>query len=269
MTPREKLAAELRTARLAAGFASHDALAAAMAVDRTLVTKAESATARVPSDATLRAWAGHTGKDPERWVIVAEVVRSASDGVPGWIEDYLRAEGVAYSLRFWQPMIVPAIFQTTDYRRALLVASGHVPDAIDAMLAANAERQEILDRLDPPEVVALIDELVLIRLVGSAEIMFDQLTHLADMAERPNVIVQVVPADAGATAGLSGAANIATGDGIPDTLHGDALPEGHTTDSRSQVRAATVAFDRIHAKALPAHLSQARIIEIRDEKWKI
>ena len=92
MTPREKLAAELRAARLTAGFASHDALAAAMAVDRTLVTKAESATQRVPSDDVLRAWAEHTGKSPERWVVMAEVCRTAADGVPGWFEDYLRAD---------------------------------------------------------------------------------------------------------------------------------------------------------------------------------
>lgn len=273
MTPREKLATELRQARLTAGFTSHDALARKMGVDRSVVAKAESSTQRVPSDATLDAWAAHTGAHtgttPDRWVVIAEVCRTAADGVPGWIEDYLRAEGVAYGLRFWQPMIVPAMFQTVEYRRALLVASGHTPDAIDAMLAANTERQKVLERLDPPEVIAVLDESVLHRLIGSPEVMFDQLTHLAELAERPNVIIQIVPADVGATAGLSGAMNLATGDGIPDTLHGDALPEGHTTDSRSQVRAAVVAFDRIRSKALPSDLSQARIREVANERWKI
>jgi transcriptional regulator with XRE-family HTH domain len=269
MTPREYLATELRRARIAAGFNSHESLAARLGCDRTLVTHAESGTSRVPSDATLEAWADHTGGSAERWLAMAEIVRSAADGVPGWFEDYLRAEGEAYQLRYWQPSIIPAMFQTPGYRRALLSDAGHMPDAIDAVLAANAERQKLLERPDPPEITALIDEFVLLRLIGSPEIMYEQLTHLADTSQRPNISIQVVPGNARATAGYSGAMNLASGDGIPDTLHGDALPEGHTTDSRSQVRAAVVAFDRIRGKALPCDLSRDRIIEIRDEKWKI
>jgi transcriptional regulator with XRE-family HTH domain len=268
-TPREFLASELRRARLDAGFASHDALAVRMGVVRTVVSHAESGTFRVPSDATLTAYATHTGVSAERLIGMAQVARSATDGVPGWIEDYLKAEADAFALKFWQPMIVPAMFQIPDYRRALLADAGHSPEAIDASLAANAERQAVLDRVDPPEVVALIDEFVLLRLIGSRETMHEQLADLITKSGCPNVCIQVVPGEARATAGYSGAMNLATGDGIPDTLHGDALPEGHTTDSRSQVRAAVVAFDRIRGKALPCDLSQARMIEIRDEKWKM
>jgi transcriptional regulator with XRE-family HTH domain len=269
MTPREYLATELRRARLTAGFTSNQALAARMGVDRTLVTHAESGASRVPSDATITAWAEHTGANADRLIGMAQVARSATDGVPGWIEDYLKAEAVAYSLRFWQPTIVPALFQVPGYRRVLLADAGHLPEAIDAMLAANAERQAILDRSDPPEVVALIDEFVLLRLIGSRETMHEQLTHLVSVSERPSVCIQVVPADVRTTAGYSGAVNLASGDGIPDTLHSDALPEGHTMDSRSQVRAAVVAFDRIRADAMSRALSRARITEIRDERWKI
>ena len=71
----------------------------------------------------------------------------------------------------------------------------------------------ILDRADPPDVVALIDELVLHRLIGSPEIMHEQLLHVAELAERPYVCVQVVPTAAGATAGLSGDDDLASGDG--------------------------------------------------------
>jgi hypothetical protein len=269
LTPREKLAAELRAARLAAGFTSHDALAAAMAVDRTLVTKAESPTQRVPSDALLTAWAEHTGRSPERWAVMAEVCRTAADGVPGWFEDYLRAEGVAYALRYWSPIIVPALFHTAAYARALLLAAQTDTSdaAIDALVSAKLERQTILERADPPEVVALIDELVLHRMIGSPEITYEQLTRIADLSERPYICVQVVPADAGATAGLSGAMNLASGDGA-DVLHTDAVPEGHTTESRSQVRQAAVAFERVRGRAMPRDLSRARIMEVANERWK-
>ena len=270
MTPREKLAAELRAARLAAGFTSHDALAAAMAVDRTLVTKAESPTQRVPSDALLTAWAERTGKSPERWVVMAEVCRTAADGVPGWFEDYLRAEGVASVLRFWSPIILPALFHTADYARALLLAAqtDTSPEHIDPLVAAKLERQTILDRPDAPEVIAVIDEPALYRLIGSVATMNEQLTRIADLSERPNVTVQVVAADIGATAGLSGDIAIAVGDGIADTLHTDAIPEGHTTDSASAVRQALVAFERVRGLAHPRALSRQLILEVVNERWK-
>jgi hypothetical protein len=108
--------------------------------------------------------------------------------------------------------------------RALLLAAqtDTSDEAIEALVTAKLERATILDRVDPPDVVALIDELVLHRLIGSPEIMHEQLIHVVELAERPYVCVQVVPTAVGATAGLSGAVNLASGDGSPDVLHTDA-----------------------------------------------
>lgn len=271
MTPREKLATELRQARLTIGFTSHQALADHMAADRTVITKAESGTARVPSDETLKAWAEHTSVDPGRWLVMAEVCRTAADGVPGWFEDYLRAEGVASVLRFWNPNIVTPIFHTADYARALLMAAqtDTSQEHIDSLVAAKLDRQSILDRSDAPEVIAVIDEPVLHKLIGTSETMYEQLIRVAELSERPNITVQVVAADIGATAGHSGDIAIAAGcDGIPDTLHTDAIPEGHTHDSPSLVRGALVAFERIRGLAHPRALSRQLILEVANEQWK-
>lgn len=116
--------------------------------------------------------------------------------------------------------------------------------------------------------MALIDELVLHRLVGSPEIMHDQLIRVAELAERPYVCVQVVPTDVGATAGLSGDINLASGDGAPDVLHTDAVPEGHTTESRSLVRKAGVIFERTHGYAMPRVQSRDLILEVANDRWK-
>jgi len=62
----------------------------------------------------------------------------------------------------------------------------------------------ILDRADPPHVVTVLDESVLHRLIGSPAIMYEQVTHLADVAERPAVSIEIVPSSTGANAGLSG-----------------------------------------------------------------
>jgi hypothetical protein len=126
----------------------------------------------------------------------------------------------------------------------------------------------VLQRTEPPEVVAVLHEMVLRRLIGSPEIMHDQLTHLADLATRPNISVHVVPSSVGAHAGLSGDISLASGDGGPDVLHTDAVPEGHTAESRSLVRRAAVTFERIRRDALPCAQSRDLIMEVADEQWK-
>jgi transcriptional regulator with XRE-family HTH domain len=267
--PRAFLGAELRRARAAAGFASQDALAARLGFDRTVITKTETGE-RLPTADLLATWCEACGLDEEHFARLATLARRADGPVPGWFETWLAAEGSAAILKYWSPIIVPALFHTAGYARALLLAAqtDTSDDAIGALVAARLERAHILSRADPPDVVALIDELVLHRLVGSSKIMHEQLLQVVDLCQRPNVCVQIVPAAAGATAGLSGDISLARGDGAPDVLHTDAVPEGHTTEARPLVRAAEVAFERIRGCALPRAQSCDLMMEVADERWK-
>jgi transcriptional regulator with XRE-family HTH domain len=267
--PKGFLGDELRRARLAAGFSSQDALAGTLGFDRTVITKAESGD-RPPTVDVLAAWCRACHLDEDHFLRLAVLARRADGPVPSWFEGWLEAEGGAHMLRYWSPIIMTPIFQTAGYARALLLAAqtDTSDEAISALVEAKLERAAILDRAEPPDVVALIDELVLHRLIGSPEVMHEQLTHVAELAVRPYVCVQVVPTAIGATAGLSGTLNVASGDGTPDVLHRDAVPEGHTTDSRSLVRKAEVAFERIRGYALPRGQSRDLIMEVADEQWK-
>jgi Domain of unknown function (DUF5753) len=128
------------------------------------------------------------------------------------------------------------------------------------------DRQVILDQPKPPHVVVVLDESVLHRLIGSPLIVADQLTHVADLSERANISVQVVPAGTGANAGLSGAFDLASGDGTPEVLRMDAV-EDVTVESRSLVRRAADIFVRVQADALPRAASRALIREAA-ERWK-
>ncbi len=89
-----------------------------------------------------------------------------------------------------------------------------------------------------------------------------------ELAERPYVCVQVVPTAVGATAGLSGDMSLASGDGGPDVLHTDAVPEGHTTEARSLVRRAGVAFERTRGHAMPRAQSRDLVLEVANDIWK-
>lgn len=266
--PAAFLGARLRRARLDAGFTSQETLAVKLGFDRTVIAKAETGE-RPPTDAVLDAWCAVCQLDRDLFSGLAELARSVDGPVPTWFEDWLSAESEAYALRYWSPIIVTPIFQTDGYARALLLAAQTDTSdaAISALVEAKLARQEILERPEPPEVVALIDELVMHRLIGSPEIMHEQLTRIAELAERPYICVQVVPTSVGATAGLSGEICLATGDG-PDVLHTDATPEGHTTETRSHIRAAAVAFERIRGRAMPRAESRDLILEVANERWK-
>ncbi|MCZ9342364.1 DUF5753 domain-containing protein, partial [Streptomyces sp. TRM76130] len=56
-------------------------------------------------------------------------------------------------------------------------------------------RARLLTRDDAPQVWAIIDESVLLRVLGSAEVMREQLEHLVRAAAWPNVTLQIVPLD--------------------------------------------------------------------------
>ena len=70
------------------------------------------------------------------------------------------------------------------------------------MVAARMDRQAVLARDKPPTLWIVLDEGVLYRPVGGSMIMNEQLTHLAEMARRPNVMVQIVPSSVGAYEGI-------------------------------------------------------------------
>jgi hypothetical protein len=162
-------------------------------------------------------------------------------------------------------LIVPGLCQTGDYARSLFIGARHDAVKADEMVTARLGRQTIFDRADPPHVVAVLDESVLHRLIGSAAVMHDQIMHLAELAES-TIQVQIVPAARGANAGLSGGFTIASCDGAPEVLRMEAV-EDVTEERRPLVRHAALAFDLVRGDALPCDSSRTLIVEAA-EQWK-
>jgi transcriptional regulator with XRE-family HTH domain len=257
--------AELRRARMTAGFASQDALAARIGFDRSVVAKAETGQ-RPPTAEVLAAWCEACRLDDGLFGRLAVLARRADGPVPTWFEDWLRAEGEAHTLRIWQPLIVPGLLQTPEYARALFLAAGADDAKADELVALRLERQSIIDRADPPQIITVLDESALRRLVCLPASMYEQLTRLAEMSERPNISVEVVPASTGANAGLSGGFQLASCDGAPDVLNMNGVQDV-TEERQALVRNATRIFDLVRGDALPRAASRALILEAA-EQWK-
>ena len=117
---------------------------------------------------------------------------------------------------------------------------------------------------EPPHCTVIIDESVLLRPIGGPQIMHDQLMHLAEMAGRPNVMMQVVPF--GANAGLCGGFMIASTEGTSDVAIQESL-EDVTSGGRAFVRKAGIRVERVRGGALPVAASRIRILEGAEE-WK-
>ena len=75
---------------------------------------------------------------------------------------------------------------------------------VERQVAARVERQGVLSRTDPPEVTAVLDEVVLRRGTSSTDIDQAQLQHLLELSQRPQITLQVVPFSAGTYMGQVG-----------------------------------------------------------------
>jgi hypothetical protein len=80
-------------------------------------------------------------------------------GLPTWFQNYAELEAKATQIRTYQAQVVHGLLQTEDYARAVLRPAR--PSNLDQLTAARMERQEILNRTDPPWFWMVLDEAAL------------------------------------------------------------------------------------------------------------
>jgi transcriptional regulator with XRE-family HTH domain len=259
-SPLDFFGAEVRHARGAAGMSQAE-LGAAAHCDGSVVSRIEAGLAEPPAgfpeacDAAFperggfftRFWRDHQG-----W----------GGPYPPWFLDWLGIEREAAVLRMWEPMLIPGLLQVEGYARAIFASwRQDSPGTVEAKVAARLDRQQIFSREDPPVLWVLVDELVLARRVGDAAVMAAQLAHLAEMAARPHVTIQVVTEQAGAYAGLSAGLVIAADPGGTQAAHLDTGIQGMTVAEPALIGRAVNLLDTLRAEALPRAASLELITE--------
>jgi transcriptional regulator with XRE-family HTH domain len=263
--PGKRLGRKLREARVSAGYRSQQEFGTVMNMHRTAVTKIESGTRQISSD-LLRKWCEICHVDYELYEASARLAWvSEASPVPEWFEDFRKAQVLAHTIRTWHPIIVPGPLQIPDYARALTEAAGAGDDVTEERVAAriDLQQQTIERRPAPVNLLAVMDEAVLHRRVGSEEIRYKQLVHLAEQGQRKHIGIQVVPASRGANAGHVGAFTIASLDDA-DVMLMDAV-EDVTTDKRPAIRAAMAIFDRVRLDALSGPESLELIVKVAEQ----
>lgn len=151
---------------------------------------------------SLRLSSDHTDRDRGWWEL-----HRFTDEYPRFVDQESRATQIGVC----QPLVVPGILQTPAYARAATAAiTGREPEdpAVLARVEVRVGRQyDLLDRMsgaDPPQLTVVLDEAVLRRPVGGAEVMRAQLDALLLLGALDALTLVIRQTEDGAHAGLGG-----------------------------------------------------------------
>jgi hypothetical protein len=181
---------------------------------------------------------------------------------PVWFRDWLKVEREATLIRWFEPMIVPGLLQTRAYAHAIIAGARLVGEAeVKQLVTTRMQRQGLLTRPRPPDLIAIIDEGALRRKVGGADVMAAQCEHLLACAEQPTIQIHVVPAEAGAYAGLAGAFALAKGSDF-ETAHLETPWQSRVSDQQNAIDSLIRRWEGIRGEALPRTQSIELIKEV-------
>ncbi|MER6794648.1 helix-turn-helix domain-containing protein [Amycolatopsis mediterranei] len=163
---------------------------------------------RIPKVEQVALLMGALVVEPGERARLLDLARSAHE--PSWLEkrvpgvapsvsSYAEHERAATAIFDWEPAVIPGLFQTPDYIRALL-SGQEQPDQIERIVHARMARREVLARYHPLDYHVVVGEGALRAEVGGVPVMAEQLQHLLHVSMRRNIRLQVLPVRASAQA---------------------------------------------------------------------
>jgi hypothetical protein len=94
-------------------------------------------------------------------------------------------------------LLIPALLQTERYAEGITIDSlpfARTDELIRLLTHLRMQRQQnVFSRNDVPKMRFLIDESALLRCIGSADVMREQLGHLLAMAKHDRICIRVIP----------------------------------------------------------------------------
>jgi transcriptional regulator with XRE-family HTH domain len=268
---RRRLGSELRRLREAKGMTAED-VANRLLVSQSKISRLENGRRSI-SQRDVRDLCQVYGVEDTR--LVESLMHMAKESrQQGWwhafgdvpYSVYIGLETEAESLRVYDSLVVPGLLQTRAYATAVI--EGTEPEStqeqVERRTGVRLQRQERLGDPDSPlRFWVVVDEAALRRVVGSREVMREQLEHLARMSTEAHITVQVLPYDAGAHPGMTG--NFAILEFADTTDSSVVYIEGVTSDlyleKAADVHGYSVMYEHLRAQALSAEASRQFILE--------
>ncbi|MFG2553228.1 Scr1 family TA system antitoxin-like transcriptional regulator [Streptomyces sp. NPDC048581] len=255
-SPRALLGAELRHAREKAGL-SQEQLGQLLFASGSFVGQLEAGTRRIqPEHARVLDEVLGTGDFFQRNCRAA-----AKSRYPEHFAEAAEAEAEATAIRQYAPMLIPGLLQTPAYARAVTRAYGPTApeEIVDERVEARMARTRLLDDPTKPLLWAVLDEAALRRVTGGRPVMAEVLRHVADLARRARVIVQVLPFSAGAHTAMQGPLKLMDFEDAPPLVYFEGVGTGRLEDDPATVARLRFTFELLAAAALSPEKSLSLI----------
>ncbi|MFC9433455.1 helix-turn-helix domain-containing protein [Nocardia sp. NPDC057030] len=252
---------------------SKEEVSAQTGINVTTLYRIETAQAR-PQRRTLQAMLDLYGVTEEQREDAMELLSDAlkpgmSRAYEGSVSEvyaaYINFESEALSARHYQTSTIPGLLQTMEYATAVIDTSMPKVEAaiMEDRARARMDRAANLTKDEPLELWVVMDEAAIRRTVGGPAVMHGQLDRLLQETKRKNVILQILPFDAGAHPGMAGSFTLLDFHDPADPelvyvegIAGDELIEGHP-----EIRRFGVIFDQLRAMALSPRDSAEMIMD--------
>lgn len=256
-----RLAAMLHEMRESANL-SKEVVSAKTGINVTTLYRIETAQAR-PQRRTLTAMLDlYNIGEPQRSDALQLLVDALRPGMARSFEDavsevygaYINFEAEALSARFFQSTFIPGLLQTEPYANAVYETTmPKISEQVrEQRIQARVQRSKVLTKDDALELWVVLDEAVIRRNVGGREIMREQLQRLRDETEKRNVILQILPFDAGAHPGMLGSFTLLDfpDPADPELVYVEGIANDELIEGHPEVRRYGVMFDQLRAMAL-------------------
>ncbi|ACZ88379.1 helix-turn-helix domain-containing protein [Streptosporangium roseum] len=192
-----------------------------------------------------------------------------NDILPSWFETYVGLEESATGIRNYEVQFVPGLLQSEGYARAVvrLGFPAAPEEEVERRVRLRLARQRLLRGAEPPHLWAVLDEAVLRRPLGGAEVMRDQIDHILRALELPNVTVQIVPFSVGGHAAAGGPFSILrfSQPDLPDVVYMEQLTSAVYLEKRDDVDRYLEVMERLCIEAEPASRTREILTRIREE----
>ncbi|WP_212912222.1 helix-turn-helix transcriptional regulator [Streptomyces sp. TS71-3] len=270
------LGKRLRHLREQAGV-SFDAAAAAIQVTPLTVRRMEKAEVglRVPYVRELLRIYGVARAEADDFVQLARKANQPGwwykyrDVLPDWFSAYVSLESEATVIRVYEPHYVPGLLQTHDYTRALLRVGfpNESDDDIERRVDLRMRRQELLTKPEAPALWAVLEEAVLRRPVGGADVMRAQIDRLEEALDLPKVRIQIMRLSTGAHPGAYGPFHYFRFGftELPDVVYTESLVGAVYVDQPRDVGSYLEVMDRMTVQAEPVARTREILAELREE----
>ncbi|MDQ0991558.1 helix-turn-helix transcriptional regulator [Streptomyces sp. V3I7] len=261
-SPRALLGAELRHARERKGLSQAE-LGEPLFVSGSFIGQLETGTRRLQLELAVQIdEILDTGGFFER-----NCRALAKSKYPDHFAEAAEAEAVATSIRQYAQLLIPGLLQTRAYAEAVFRAyQPTAPDAvIETLVVTRLERTHLLDDPTTPLLWAVLDEAVLRREVGGGAVMAEALYHVADLARRHRIIMQVLSFGAGAHAAMHGTLKLMEFEDAPPLSFAEAPDMGKLLDDPATVARHHLMFSLLQAAALSPPDSLALIESVAQD----